>query len=154
VQDINALLSTVGERKIVQKLWGMEDWVVNTPSYCGKVLVMNEGWQSSLHYHPVKDETMLAISGACVVEVFLSVEKAIAREGGEYVLLAHDRGSALRLPPTTPHRFMTTLGEGCTLVEFSTTHSDEDVVRLEDSQLLYAGRNERVARKDRLPLEV
>jgi hypothetical protein len=32
------------ERLQVEKKWGYEDWVVNDEKYCGKVLVMEEGW--------------------------------------------------------------------------------------------------------------
>ena len=42
------------------------------------------------------------------------------------------RRDALRVLPGTPHRF-TALSAEAKLVEFSTTHSDEDVVRLEES---------------------
>jgi oxalate decarboxylase/phosphoglucose isomerase-like protein (cupin superfamily) len=135
VLGVNELVSNGVSRTVVNKLWGVEDWIVNTPLYCGKVLVMHEGWQSSLHYHPIKDETMLCIDGCCVVEVYPQ-----GIEGSkEFIAMRAEDRSALRLPPNTPHRFMTSMGNTCTLVEFSTTHSDEDVVRFENSKELYGG---------------
>lgn len=131
--QIDEIVSSVASRTMVSKRWGVEDWVINTPAYCGKVLIMEEGWQSSLHYHPVKDETMLCIAGSCVVEVYPN-----GIEGPkEFIALRHEEGSALRLPPMTPHRFMTSMGDGCTLVEFSTFHDDADVVRYEETAPLY-----------------
>src|SRR4051812_37450647 len=39
------------------KIWGREIWITNTALYCGKHLLLNKGYQCSLHYHKIKDET-------------------------------------------------------------------------------------------------
>ena len=42
--------------KHVDKGWGYERWVVNSPEYCGKLLYFNKGKRCSWHYHKAKDE--------------------------------------------------------------------------------------------------
>jgi dTDP-4-dehydrorhamnose 3,5-epimerase-like enzyme len=133
--DATELVSSAKTRDFVQKAWGMEDWIHNTPEYCGKVLTMREGWQSSLHYHPIKEETMLCIDGCCVVEIY--PDGVGAKK--QFVALRAEEGSALHIPRSVPHRFMTSMGSTCVLVEFSTMHDDADVVRLEESREIYAG---------------
>lgn len=116
-----------GERPQVQKLWGQEDWVVNNEFYCGKVLYLRPGFQCSLHYHPVKNESFMVIQGKVGVEV---------RDGelAEMVILDAKSQDVLDIPAGVAHRFWA-IGEEALLVEFSTPHSDEDVVRLEESKL-------------------
>ena len=43
-------------RHYVSKGWGYEDWLVNKPDYCGKVLFLKKGKRLSWHYHKLKDE--------------------------------------------------------------------------------------------------
>jgi mannose-6-phosphate isomerase-like protein (cupin superfamily) len=105
---------------IVNKLWGYEDVVENNDLYCMKALVMTPGFQSSLHYHPVKDEIFLVIKGICELEL-----------SGETHRLTE--GQHRRILPNAPHRFRAIDGV-CVVVEAGTTHRDSDVVRLEDSR--------------------
>jgi D-lyxose ketol-isomerase len=116
------------ERKRVNKEWGTEDWVINSPMYCGKILRMFEGWESSLHYHPVKHETMMCINGKLLVEVY--DEGDVEATKPMFIILDSNDRTRIVLPPNTKHRFSTPFGEGGELIEFSTTHDDEDVVRL------------------------
>lgn len=44
---------------IHHKGWGFENWIVNKPEYCGKLLYFREGKMCSWHYHKLKDETFL-----------------------------------------------------------------------------------------------
>lgn len=47
----------------VQKGWGKEIHIHNSPEYCGKLLVFNKDGRSSLHYHLLKSETWFCQKG-------------------------------------------------------------------------------------------
>jgi len=108
--------------KEVQKLWGTELWHHNNTDYCMKTLVLHHGAQSSLHYHKVKRETFLVTDGS----VLLSYGCA------SWIM---QRGDSVTIEPGVVHRFRALCSEA-TVIEASTTHSDDDVVRLEPSKLL------------------
>lgn len=115
----------IADREVIAKLWGFEEVLVNNDKYCSKILWISPGFKCSLHYHKIKDETFVAIDGTVWVEYFVD------RVRHQTILLGWRRES-LHLPPGTPHRFWA-LGDGAALLEISTPHSDEDVVRLEPS---------------------
>jgi quercetin dioxygenase-like cupin family protein len=100
------------------KLWGSEDWIVNRHDYCGKFLRLRQGWQCSLHYHPVKAETFYLLSGRVRFELGQGVFEL-------------NPGESITVEPRVAHRFAGL--EDSVIVEFSTFHSDDDVVRLEPS---------------------
>lgn len=106
--------------EIVKKLWGTEE-VINNDFYSMKILTLLPGFQSSLHFHPVKDETMLVIAGECDMQVGLNEIRRMVR------------GEFQRILPGIPHRFKAINGK-CVIVEAGTPHSDSDVVRLENSK--------------------
>jgi mannose-6-phosphate isomerase-like protein (cupin superfamily) len=109
--------------RFVQKVWGEEEWLINTSLYCGKVLYLNPGWQCSLHYHREKDETFHILAGEVMLEVWT---------GGQVEFIHMKYMDTYNLPPQTPHRFWSISGPA-EILEISTTHSDDDVVRVEDS---------------------
>lgn len=115
---------TVRKPQQVNKVWGYEDVIVNTHQYCGKKLVLSAGYQSSLHYHPVKNETMYVLSNRMQFE---------SPEGHIQTVYC---GDVIDIPAQTPHRFINPFKASCTFVEFSTPHSDSDVIRLEDSRAI------------------
>ena len=106
----------------VEKLWGFEEWIYNGDAgYCMKTLHFRDpAVQSSLHYHPVKHETMLVVEGECDIEVDGTVYRKV-------------RGEGHVIPPGTPHRIRAVNGP-CVIVEASTHHDDADVVRIEESR--------------------
>ena len=108
--------------KEVQKLWGCELWHHNDTDYCMKTLELRHGAQSSLHYHRKKRETFLVTYGTVEIQT-----------SGAW--LALQTGDSITLEPGVAHRFRaaTTVAR---VVEASTMHDDEDVVRLEPSKLL------------------
>lgn len=108
--------------KIVNKVWGYESWIVNAKGYCGKILRVYPGHQCSLHSHPVKAETFYVLSGVGLIEL----------DGEAFVL---DRGKIVDILPGQFHRFINT-GKTFDLIlmEFSTHHEDDDVVRKEVSR--------------------
>jgi mannose-6-phosphate isomerase-like protein (cupin superfamily) len=101
-----------------KKAWGYEEWLCNNTLYCAKKLIVQSGWQCSRHYHPRKDETFICESGYG----WVCVE-------GELVELLP--GTSVRILPGTWHFFLCPHSEKQPLVilEVSTYHSDEDVVR-------------------------
>ncbi len=114
--------------ELINKVWGRERVIVNNESYCGKWLVINPGFKCSLHYHPKKRETFLCVQG--VVEVRTSTP-----DGAISTLTRLDEleTTTLTIEPTTPHQFWAVGDERAVLLEISTPHSDDDVVRLEPS---------------------
>lgn len=125
-----------GPGKIVPKEWGEEQWIVNR-DYCGKRLLLREGYRCSLHHHPVKDETFYLTAGRMRLEIGTDPEQLSVR------VLA--KGDVLHVPPRTWHRFT-----GLTdveFIEFSTHHEDSDTVRLTHSEKVPAGEWERIRRE-------
>jgi mannose-6-phosphate isomerase-like protein (cupin superfamily) len=118
------------------KAWGLEEWLVNNESYCAKLLWISPGWQCSLHYHSIKKETFIAVDGLTRVEYFVDGKKFDT-------ILVGWRRDVLTVPPGTPHRFWSMGEVGSTLFEVSTTHSDNDVTRIEESRQI-GGEDERL----------
>lgn len=105
------------KKKIVKKVWGHEEWIVNK-KYCGKKLILKKGFRCSIHYHKKKDETFYIIKGKILMET--DKEKRIMLPG--YSIL---------ITPYTKHRF--TGLENSEIIEFSTHHEDSDSYRGEPS---------------------
>lgn len=104
----------------VNKVWGNEIWYVNNDKYCGKLLVVDRSAMTSYHCHREKQETFFSIEGY----VMLTVE-------GKEILLAPFL-VAKTVMPGEYHKFY-----GITeavIVEVSTHHNDEDVIRQEESK--------------------
>ena len=120
-----------GMAKIVKKLWGIERWLHNENDYCMKILELNPGFQSSLHYHKHKRETFLVTQGNVHLEVISGYR--VGQERKKLVVLGP--GRFYTLDPYVPHRF-TAIGDRAMIVEASTRHDDRDVFRLEESRKL------------------
>ena len=105
--------------KTVKKVWGKEEYIVNE-NYCGKILTVNEGCMCSLHCHPRKAETFFVKNGCCKIEI-----------GAEIICIVE--GDIVDIKPNTFHRFSTDNAQGMVLIEFSTRHEENDVVRREGS---------------------
>lgn len=114
--------------EVVPKLWGSETWLCNNEKYCGKILHIKPGFQSSLHYHKIKDETFYVLFGIVCMELYPQ-DKAQGFPRG-YRL---EEGESVRLMPGVAHRFWSP--SGAEVIEFSTTHMEPDVVRLEESRV-------------------
>ena len=111
--------------EVVVKLWGHEQIIVNNGDYCGKILVLNgPNYISSLHYHIQKRESFHILRGSVELEL----------DGGKQVLWP---GDTVTIEPGQPHRFRSlSESESSEILEISTPHSDEDVVRIEPSRIL------------------
>jgi mannose-6-phosphate isomerase-like protein (cupin superfamily) len=117
-----------GPVRMVEKVWGVEYWLENNDEYCGKILAVNAGFTSSLHYHKKKNETFLVLSGLCRL-VF------------DDVTFGLNAGARITIPAGVRHRFYVKKSDarGCKILELSTHHDDKDVVRLEESRALNYG---------------
>ncbi len=102
-----------------EKVWGKEFWIVNNQDYCGKVLVLKERHRCSIHYHKIKKETFLVISGKVLLET-----------GTKKMIL--DQGMSVTIVPYLKHRF-TGLVPVSEIIEFSSQHFEHDSYRDEPS---------------------
>lgn len=107
----------------VSKVWGSEYWVVNTENYCLKVLIVQPGYQCSLHRHSVKDETFIVLFG----EVNLEQRDVRGFPSSEILRVGDQR----HIAPRTLHRFGSV--DGAVLMEVSTHHEDADSYRITES---------------------
>lgn len=108
--------------KYVEKGWGYERWVVNSPEYCGKLLYFNEGKRCSWHYHKVKDEVFYLQSGKLLVKFSDDDDLETAKE------LVLEKGQNFHVYRGLRHQMIAL--EDTELFEFSTTHFDEDSYRV------------------------
>jgi D-lyxose ketol-isomerase len=115
--------------KIVPKLWGVEYWIVNTEKYCLKFLKIIPGVQCSIHCHQKKDETFVGVSGYVILSFHNSVTKE--QTGGEGI----GPGDTFQILPGQYHSFYA--NNVSWVMEVSTHHDDEDVVRIQESRKLY-----------------
>lgn len=106
----------------VSKVWGEEQWIINTDKYCGKRMTLNRGWQCSLHRHEVKDETFYVLNGKVRFEL-----------GDEVYILGP--GDSVHVPTGVKHRFGGI--ERSVMMEFSTHHDDADTYRDEGEDSRY-----------------
>lgn len=109
----------MNDHKNVNKVWGSEEWIVNTDKYCGKLLKLNKGFRCSMHHHKNKDETFYLLSGKVLLEL----------NDGSIVL---NEGESQRILPDEKHRF--TGLKDSVIIEFSTHHEDEDSYRDSNSE--------------------
>lgn len=103
----------------VPKLWGYEKWLENNEKYCSKMMSLKPGYQCSLHYHKIKDETFYVLKGYIRMEV------------GNEILYMRE-GNFVRITPGTIHRFRGL--EDSEFLEISTHHEDDDSYRIEESR--------------------
>lgn len=99
------------------KPWGYEKVVINTEKYMTKKLYIKKGYQTSMHYHPNKDETMHLISGSGYI---------LSEDGGKNMM---KKDEVIRIKPKTLHSIVAT--NNLVLMEYSTPHL-EDTVRVKD----------------------
>ena len=89
---------------------------------------------SSLHYHNKKDETFLVLDGFVELERVLRIDSLMGTDN-KFSVKTLVPGDKVRLEPERAHRFRALNGDAFVL-EVSTAHDDEDVVRLQESAKL------------------
>jgi len=110
--------------KTVEKQWGQELWLANNEKhdYCGKILTVNAGFGTSLHFHSNKHETFYVLEGELEV-VTVNTETT---EVASYFLKP---GDAFEIPQNVPHRLCAN-GVQTKFIEVSTFHEDSDSYRV------------------------
>ncbi|MBI2655243.1 cupin domain-containing protein [Candidatus Woesearchaeota archaeon] len=114
-----------GERH--DHIWGYELWIENNEKYCNKLLILNEGFESSWHYHERKDETFVILDG----QVSLTYANGINEKNQTIIL---NKGDKFRLKPGVVHTFKS-LTPKSIVMEISTT-DDGDNVKLRAARKL------------------
>ena len=104
------------------KPWGNENLLFQGAGYAVKRITLNEGKQTSLHYHEIKHETVMVFSGTLHVY--------IDDKSNPPGILALGAGEALAISPNVIHRMSATTGQ-VVYFEAQTDHLN-DVVRLND----------------------
>lgn len=110
--------------KIVEKTWGRELWLVNNEEedYCSKILEINEGGGTHMHFHMLKHETFYVMSGT----LYLRLIDTSNAEWKEYQL---EEGKTFEIARGIPHKLKAVKGD-VKLIETSTFHRDEDSYRI------------------------
>lgn len=138
----------------VKKNWGNEEWLVNNDLYCSKYLNLIKGYQCSVHYHAIKDETFYVLEGTVKLSVvdirdYIMILSPMLAEGEETLVyqavlkrkvelidglkvITLNKGDQFRLKPYMAHKF-TSVSETAKILEVSTTHYEEDSYRLTES---------------------
>ena len=132
--------------KFGEKSWGFEYWFENNEQYCGKIIqVRKDEWSSygAFHYHKIKDETFLVLSGTLMLDLLvvdnifknrIVSSKEIDPVEPEDEIVVHrfylKPYNYLRLKPGVLHRF-SSLEHEAIFTETSTTHREEDSYRIE-----------------------
>lgn len=129
--------SEADSREFRQKGWGFEDWLCNSPKYCGKLLFVKKGKKCSWHFHKVKDETFYVHSGEILLRYLPAFEAEHFRSEGADEQWIHDHvarkkmlraGDTFHVPTGMLHQLEAVFDTY--LYEFSTEHKDEDSIRI------------------------
>jgi mannose-6-phosphate isomerase-like protein (cupin superfamily) len=109
---------------IYYKNWGKEIWIHNSEKYCGKILEINKGCYSSLHFHLKKTETWYVLSGELLMDYYdlKSAEK-------KQMMLSE--GIVVDIDPGVVHK-LTALADS-RIIEVSTQHFEDDSYRIQKS---------------------
>jgi|TARA_R100000908_G_C3752256_1_gene146755 mannose-6-phosphate isomerase-like protein (cupin superfamily) len=110
--------------KTVHKDWGSELWIANNKEhdYCGKILTINPGFSTSLHFHVNKHETFYVLEGELEV---VTVDTDTTQKSCHFL----SEGDVFEINPHIPHRLRAT-GQRVKFIEISTFHEDTDSYRI------------------------
>ena len=117
--------------RFVPKAWGHEQILVSGPLYTLKRLTILPGFRCSLHYHKLKSETFLVVSGTLRLELQQVTPEGVALGPLRPEVLWP--GQQYTLAPCTAHRFYPATHEPCVFLEVSTEDLATDSYRLEPS---------------------
>jgi len=116
-----------------KKTWGSEEWLVNLPQYCGKILTVEKNKFCSLHGHKLKDETFYILSGSVKFEYVQGKwENGTIVKDGEVQTITLNKGESFHVSCLLLHRF-TGIYDINQIIEISTQHFEEDSYRVEPS---------------------
>ncbi len=113
--------------KRVKKAWGYEIWLANNKkeSYCGKILFIEDGHNTSMHYHVNKHETFYVLEGTLRVDMLRDKNKPDAHP----FTMTVKQGESMEMEREQAHSLIASNGD-LTLLEISTFHEDSDSKRL------------------------
>lgn len=103
------------------KAWGQEIWWVNNDKYCAKSLRFDAGKEFSDHFHWLKEETWICVSGELVLEYYdLSNADKLTKTIGA--------GDVIHIPPGNPHKLRAVTD--ALIWEVSSKHYESDSYRI------------------------
>ena len=126
---------TVETAPVTEKLWGLEVECARVPdeNYTAKLLMVNPGFTSSVHYHKEKHETFYVMRGNVILSMYTVSVLAGGYENAELDSeTSLVSGQRVMIPPLTIHSFRATVPS--IIVEGSTLHRDDDVYRYRKSR--------------------
>jgi D-lyxose ketol-isomerase len=147
---LQKLLVPTHYHRLALKSWGFEYWFENNKQYCGKIIqVRGTEWSSfgAFHYHKIKDETFLVLSGTLMLDIvdldgvikgYIPHNKICGlQRSTQYPPTVHrfylKPFDYMRLRPGVLHRF-SALGFEAMFTETSTTHKEEDSYRISNPE--------------------
>lgn len=128
------------DRLRVEKIWGYEDHIANSPLYCGKKLFIEKGKNLSLHFHLLKTEHFYCAAGTALVRYYDDVSldedmkswyhfHNLVNLCSQIKTLVLKTGDSLYIPTGRRHTIKA-LAEDVEIFEFSTQHFDSDSIRV------------------------
>ena len=108
------------EPKFVKKRWGSETWFANNElhDYCGKILDIEAGCNTSMHFHLEKHETFFVLEGTLQVDW-------VETESGDVKTTLVKSNDCMEMPRGVPHKLIAN-DENVKLIEASTFHRNAD----------------------------
>lgn len=115
----------------VKKLWGREEIIENNKEYCLKKMVVEYGYECSIHYHKMKKETFYILEGELCLEIYVSTEKT--KEPILDKIINLGVGNSYTIDINIPHRFYSRKGR--TIFMEASMHDDvKDSIRLVEAR--------------------
>ena len=110
--------------KFVDKDWGSEIWFANNEqhNYCGKILEIKKGKNTSMHFHVDKHEMFYILEGTLRVDW---IDTKTAEKNTTFV----KQGNCMEVEQGTPHSLIAST-DSVKLIEASTFHRDSDSYRI------------------------
>jgi len=140
---VRSLKLQKSEMPFIPKGWGWERWMLNDSkvNYCMKEIFIAAGKCGSFHMHLKKDETMYVRRGK-VQLVYMEEPYGVHSEKLPSAVPSEitckqevlSSGDSIRFKPKVGHRF--TAITDTIIIEVSTYHAEEDVVRFSPGDLL------------------
>ena len=90
--------------------------------YCGKILQINQGYNTSLHFHLQKHETFYITKGQLQVDLICTID-------GVKMTRILNKGDVLEIDVGQPHQLIAYDGD-VEFIEISTFHRDSDSLRI------------------------
>lgn len=103
------------------KAWGEETWWVNNDKYCAKSLKFLAGKSFSDHYHFVKEETWICVSGELSLEYY-------DLSNADKLTKTINPGDVIHVPAGNPHKL--TAITDAVVWEVSSRHYESDSYRI------------------------